>query len=258
MADFSSAIKKVNSDSNNNYNPSVMEEVSLKSAQVRLKSVMDQVRGISPLKNEEKNTLSEKTNNIEENKVVAINLENTNSIEISKNENDKASENESKKNIEENTTDDKKSKKNLREKEKKKEKNHNENTKSLLSEKEIENFNNFLERLEKIKIEIEDISTYLKETKEGLGILKQNTKKELESYTDEVLAGASQQAKALYSLMEKVLVKWKDYYLIISDDLNVKGLKSYREEKKEKKLFLLYFLLFFIIILLLFLIFKTK
>lgn len=257
MEDFSSAIKKVNSDSNNNYNPSVMEEVSLKSAQVRLKSVMDQVRGISPLKNEEKNTLPEKTNNIEENKVVAINLENTNSIEISKNENDKANENESQKNIEENTADDKKNKKNLREKEKK-EREHNENTKSLLSEKEIENFNNFLERLEKIKIEIEDISTYLKETKEGLGILKQNTKKELESYTDEVLAGASQQAKALYSLMEKVLVKWKDYYLIINDDLNVKGLKSYRGEKKEKKLFLLYFLLFFIIILLLFLIFKTK
>lgn len=247
MEDFSSALKKVNSDSNNNYNPSVMEQVSLK-------SVMDQVRGISPLKNEEKNTFSEKTNNTEENKVVAINLENTNSIEISKNENDKASENESQKNIEENTTDDKKSKKNLREKEK----NYKENTKSLLSEKEIENFNNFLERLEKIKIEIEDISTYLKETKEGLGILKQNTKKELESYTDEVLAGASQQAKALYSLMEKVLVKWKDYYLIINDDLNVKGLKSYRGEKKERKLFLLYFLLFFIIILLLFLIFKTK
>ena len=245
MEDFSSALKKVNS--NNNYNPSVME-------QVRLKSVMEQVRGISPLKNEEKNTFSEKTNNTEENKVVAINLENTNSIEISKNENDKASENESQKNIEENTTDDKKSKKNLREKEK----NYKENTKSLLSEKEIENFNNFLERLEKIKIEIEDISTYLKETKEGLGILKQNTKKELESYTDEVLAGASQQAKALYSLMEKVLVKWKDYYLIINDDLNVKGLKSYRGEKKERKLFLLYFLLFFIIILLLFLIFKTK
>lgn len=255
MEDFSSAIKKVNSDSNNNYNPSVMEQVSLKSAQVRLKSFMDQVRGISPLKNEEKNTFSEKTNNTEENKVVAINLENTNSIEISKNENDKASENESQKNIEENTTDDKKNKKNLREK---RERNHNENTKSLLSEKEIENFNNFLERLEKIKIEIEDISTYLKETKEGLGILKQNTKKELESYTDEVLAGASQQAKALYNLMEKVLVKWKDYYLIINDDLNVKGLKSYRGEKKEKKLFLLYFLLFFIIILLLFLIFKTK
>lgn len=254
MADFSSAMKKVNSDSNNNYNPSVMEQVSLKSAQVRLKSVMEQVRAISPLKNEEKNTFSEKTNNTEENKVVAINLENTNSIEISKNENDKASENESQKNIEENTTDDKKSKKNLREKEK----NYKENTKSLLSEKEIENFNNFLERLEKIKIEIEDISTYLKETKEGLGILKQNTKKELESYTDEVLAGASQQAKALYSLMEKVLVKWKDYYLIINDDLNVKGLKSYRGEKKERKLFLLYFLLFFIIILLLFLIFKTK
>lgn len=254
MEDFSSALKKVNSDSNNNYNPSVMEQVSLKSEQVSLKSVMDQVRGISPLKNEEKNTFSEKTNNTEENKVVAINLENTNSIEISKNENDKASENESQKNIEENTTDDKKSKKNLREKEK----NYKENTKSLLSEKEIENFNNFLERLEKIKIEIEDISTYLKETKEGLGILKQNTKKELESYTDEVLAGASQQAKALYSLMEKVLVKWKDYYLIINDDLNVKGLKSYRGEKKERKLFLLYFLLFFIIILLLFLIFKTK
>lgn len=254
MSDFSSAMKKVNSDSNNNYNPSVMEQVSLKSAQVRLKSVMEQVRAISPLKNEEKNTFSEKTNNTEENKVVAINLENTNSIEISKNENDKASENESQKNIEENTTDDKKSKKNLREKEK----NYKENTKSLLSEKEIENFNNFLERLEKIKIEIEDISTYLKETKEGLGILKQNTKKELESYTDEVLAGASQQAKALYSLMEKVLVKWKDYYLIINDDLNVKGLKSYRGEKKERKLFLLYFLLFFIIILLLFLIFKTK
>ena len=254
MEDFSSALKKVNSDSNNNYNPSVMEQVSLKSEQVSLKSVMDQVRGISPLKNEEKNTFSEKTNNTEENKVVAINLENTNSIEISKNENDKASENESQKNIEENTTDDKKSKKKLREKEK----NYKENTKSLLSEKEIENFNNFLERLEKIKIEIEDISTYLKETKEGLGILKQNTKKELESYTDEVLAGASQQAKALYSLMEKVLVKWKDYYLIINDDLNVKGLKSYRGEKKERKLFLLYFLLFFIIILLLFLIFKTK
>ena len=254
MEDFSSAIKKVNSDSNNNYNPSVMEEVSLKSAQVRLKSVMDQVRGISPLKNEEKNTFSEKTNNTEENKVVAINLENINSIEISKNENDKASKNESQKNIEENTTDDKKNKKNLREKEK----NYKENTKSLLSERETENFNNFLERLEKIKIEIEDVSTYLKETKEGLGILKQNTKKELESYTDEVLAGASQQAKALYSLMEKVLVKWKDYYLIISDDLNVKGVKSYRGEKKEKKLFLLYFLLFFIIILLLFLIFKTK
>ena len=251
MEDFSSALKKVNSDSNNNYNPSVMEEVSLKSAQVSLKSVMEQVRGISPLKNEEKNSFSEKTNNTEENKVVAINLENTNSIEISKSENDKACENESQKNIENNITDDKKSKKILREKEK----NYKENT---LSEREIENFNNFLEKLEKLKIEIEDISTYLKETKEGLGILKQNTKKELESYTDEVLAGASQQAKALYSLMEKVLVKWKDYYLIISDDLNVKGLKSYRGEKKEKKLFLLYFLLFFIIILLLFLIFKTK
>lgn len=251
MEDFSSALKKVNSDSNNNYNPSVMEEVSLKSAQVSLKSVMEQVRGISPLKNEEKNSFSEKTNNTEENKVVAINLENTNSIEISKSENDKACENESQKNIENNITDDKKSKKILREKEK----NYKENT---LSEREIENFNNFLEKLEKLKIEIEDISTYLKETKEGLGILKQNTKKELESYTDEVLAGASQQAKALYSLMEKVLVKWKDYYLIISDDLNVKGLKNYREEKKEKKLFFLYFLLFFIIILLLFLIFKTK
>lgn len=231
MSDFSSALKKVNSDNNNNYNPSVME----------------QVRDISPLKNEEKNTLSEKADNIEENKVIAINLENI----ISKNKNNKDSENEYQKNIENNITDDKKSKKILREKEK----NYKENT---LSEREIENFNNFLEKLEKLKIEIEDISTYLKETKEGLGILKQNTKKELESYTDEVLAGASQQAKALYSLMEKVLVKWKDYYLIINDDLNVKGLKSYRGEKKEKKLFLLYFLLFFIIILLLFLIFKTK
>lgn len=233
MSDFSSALKKVNSDSNNSYNPSVME----------------QVRGISPLKNEEKNTFSEKADNTEENKVIAINLENINSIEISENKNNKDSENEYQKNIENNITDDKKSKKILREKEK----NYKE-----LSEREIENFNNFLERLEKIKIEIEDISTYLKETKEGLGILKQNTKKELESYTDEVLAGASQQAKALYSLMEKVLVKWKDYYLIINDDLNVKGLKSYRGEKKEKKLFLLYFLLFFIIILLLFLIFKIK
>ena len=229
MSDFSSALKKVNSDSNNSYNPSVME----------------QVRGISPLKN----TFSEKADNTEENKVIAINLENINSIEISENKNNKDSENEYQKNIENNITDDKKSKKILREKEK----NYKE-----LSEREIENFNNFLERLEKIKIEIEDISTYLKETKEGLGILKQNTKKELESYTDEVLAGASQQAKALYSLMEKVLVKWKDYYLIINDDLNVKGLKSYRGEKKEKKLFLLYFLLFFIIILLLFLIFKIK
>lgn len=87
-----------------------------------------------------------------------------------------------------------------------------------------------------------------------------NARRDIESYTDEILSGASQQSKVLFDLMDKVLVSWQNYHAEILNKSNIKDLVE-NKEKKNNSFILLYiisFLNLFLTIFLIFIIFKTK
>ena len=108
--------------------------------------------------------------------------------------------------------------------------------------------------------EVKDILKNIEEIKQFFSELKLNAKRDIESYTDEILSGASQQSKVLFDLMDKVLVSWQNYHAEILNKSNIKDLVT-NNEKKKKNFILLYiisFLNLFFIIFLIFIIFKTK
>ena len=110
------------------------------------------------------------------------------------------------------------------------------------------------------KEEVKDILKNIEEIKQFFSELKLNAKRDIESYTDEILSGASQQSKVLFDLMDKVLVSWQNYHAEILNKSNIKDLVT-NNEKKKKNFILLYiisFLNLFFIIFLIFIIFKTK
>ena len=110
------------------------------------------------------------------------------------------------------------------------------------------------------KEEVKDILKNIEEIKQFFSELKLNARRDIESYTDEILSGASQQSKVLFDLMDKVLVSWQNYHAEILNKSNIKDLVT-NNEKKKKNFILLYiisFLNLFFIIFLIFIIFKTK
>ena len=110
------------------------------------------------------------------------------------------------------------------------------------------------------KEEVKDILKNIEEIKQFFSELKLNAKRDIESYTDEILSGASQQSKVLFDLMDKVLVSWQNYHAEILNKSNIKDLVT-NNEKKKKNFILLYiisFLNLFLTIFLIFIIFKTK
>ena len=92
------------------------------------------------------------------------------------------------------------------------------------------------------KEEVKDILKNIEEIKQFFSELKLNAKRDIESYTDEVL------------------VSWQNYHAEILNKSNIKDLVT-NNEKKKKNFILLYiisFLNLFFIIFLIFIIFKTK
>ena len=123
-----------------------------------------------------------------------------------------------------------------------------------------ENTENTLPSFQTTKEEVKDILKNIEEIKQFFSELKLNAKRDIESYTDEILSGASQQSKVLFDLMDKVLVSWQNYHAEILNKSNIKDLVT-NNEKKKKNFILLYiisFLNLFFIIFLIFIIFKTK
>jgi hypothetical protein len=119
---------------------------------------------------------------------------------------------------------------------------------------------NTLPSFQTTKEEVKDILKNIEEIKQFFSKLKLNAKRDIESYTDEILSGASQQSKVLFDLMDKVLVSWQNYHAEILNKSNIKDLVT-NNEKKKKNFILLYiisFLNLFFIIFLIFIIFKTK
>lgn len=119
---------------------------------------------------------------------------------------------------------------------------------------------NNLPSFQTTKEEVKDILKNIEEIKQFFSELKLNAKRDIESYTDEILSGASQQSKVLFDLMDKVLVSWQNYHAEILNKSNIKDLVT-NNEKKKKNFILLYiisFLNLFFIIFLIFIIFKTK
>lgn len=119
---------------------------------------------------------------------------------------------------------------------------------------------NTLPSFQTTKEEVKDILKNIEEIKQFFSELKLNAKRDIESYTDEILSGASQQSKVLFDLMDKVLVSWQNYHAEILNKSNIKDLVT-NNEKKKKNFILLYiisFLNLFFIIFLIFIIFKTK
>ncbi|MFZ8014525.1 hypothetical protein ACO1GV_01555 [Fusobacterium watanabei] len=119
---------------------------------------------------------------------------------------------------------------------------------------------NTLPFFQKTKEEVEDILKNIGEIKQFFNELKLNARRDIESYTDEILSGASQQSKVLFDLMDKVLVSWQNYHAEILNKSNIKDLVT-NNEKKKKNFILLYiisFLNLFLTIFLIFIIFKTK
>jgi len=123
-----------------------------------------------------------------------------------------------------------------------------------------ENTENTLPSFQTTKEEVKDILKNIEEIKQFFSELKLNAKRDIESYTDEILSGASQQSKVLFDLMDKVLVSWQNYHAEILNKSNIKDLVT-NNEKKKKNFILLYiisFLNLFLTIFLIFIIFKTK
>ena len=123
-----------------------------------------------------------------------------------------------------------------------------------------ENTENTLPSFQTTKEEVKDILKNIEEIKQFFSELKLNAKRDIESYTDEILSGASQQSKVLFDLMDKVLVSWQNYHAEILNKSNIKDLVT-NNEKKKKNFILLYiisFLNLLFIIVLIFIIFKTK
>ena len=119
---------------------------------------------------------------------------------------------------------------------------------------------NTLPFFQKTKEEVEDILKNIGEIKQFFNELKLNARRDIESYTDEILSGASQQSKVLFDLMDKVLVSWQNYHAEILNKSNIKDLVE-NKEKKNNSFILLYiisFLNLFLTIFLIFIIFKTK
>ena len=119
---------------------------------------------------------------------------------------------------------------------------------------------NNLPSFQTTKEEVKAILKNIEEIKQFFSELKLNAKRDIESYTDEILSGASQQSKVLFDLMDKVLVSWQNYHAEILNKSNIKDLVT-NNEKKKKNFILLYiisFLNLFFIIFLIFIIFKTK
>ena len=119
---------------------------------------------------------------------------------------------------------------------------------------------NTLPSFQTTKEEVKDILKNIEEIKQFFSELKLNAKRDIESYTDEILSGASQQSKVLFDLMDKVLVSWQNYHAEILNKSNIKDLVT-NNEKKKNNFILLYIILFlnlFFIIFLIFIIFKTK
>ena len=119
---------------------------------------------------------------------------------------------------------------------------------------------NTLSFFQKTKEEVEDILKNIGEIKQFFNELKLNARRDIESYTDEILSGASQQSKVLFDLMDKVLVSWQNYHAEILNKSNIKDLVE-NKEKKNNSFILLYiisFLNLFLAIYLIFIIFKTK
>lgn len=119
---------------------------------------------------------------------------------------------------------------------------------------------NTLPSFQTTKEEVKDILKNIEEIKQFFSELKLNAKRDIESYTDEILSGASQQSKVLFDLMDKVLVSWQNYHAEILNKSNIKDLVE-NKEKKNNSFILLYiisFLNLFFIIFLIFIIFKTK
>ena len=143
--------------------------------------------------------------------------------------------------------------KNIKKKEEKKVIENKDN--EIILEKE-----NALPSFQKTNEEVEDILKNIGEIKQFFNELKLNARRDIESYTDEILSGASQQSKVLFDLMDKVLVSWQNYHAEILNKSNIKDLVE-NKEKKNNSFILLYiisFLNLFFIIFLIFIIFKTK
>ena len=117
-----------------------------------------------------------------------------------------------------------------------------------------ENTENTLPSFQTTKEEVKDILKNIEEIKQFFSELKLNAKRDIESYTDEILSGASQQSKVLFDLMDKVLVSWQNYHAEILNKSNIKDLVT-NNEKKKKNFILLYIISF---LNLFFIIFKTK
>lgn len=119
---------------------------------------------------------------------------------------------------------------------------------------------NTLPSFQTTKEEVKDILKNIEEIKQFFSELKLNAKRDIESYTDEILSGASQQSKVLFDLMDKVLVSWQNYHAEILNKSNIKDLVTNNEKKKNNfiLLYIISFLNLFFIIFLIFIIFKTK
>lgn len=119
---------------------------------------------------------------------------------------------------------------------------------------------NTLPSFQTTKEEVKDILKNIEEIKQFFSELKLNAKRDIESYTDEILSGASQQSKVLFDLMDKVLVSWQNYHTEILNKSNIKDLVTNNEKKKNNfiLLYIISFLNLFFIIFLIFIIFKTK
>ena len=119
---------------------------------------------------------------------------------------------------------------------------------------------NNLPSFQTTKEEVKDILKNIEEIKQFFSELKLNAKRDIESYTDEILSGASQQSKVLFDLMDKVLVSWQNYHAEILNKSNIKDLVTNNEKKKNNfiLLYIISFLNLFFIIFLIFIIFKTK
>ena len=119
---------------------------------------------------------------------------------------------------------------------------------------------NNLPSFQTTKEEVKDILKNIEEIKQFFSELKLNAKRDIESYTDEILSGASQQSTVLFDLMDKVLVSWQNYHAEILNKSNIKDLVTNNEKKKNNfiLLYIISFLNLFFIIFLIFIIFKTK
>ena len=106
-----------------------------------------------------------------------------------------------------------------------------------------ENTENTLPSFQTTKEEVKDILKNIEEIKQFFSELKLNAKRDIESYTDEILSGASQQSKVLFDLMDKVLVSWQNYHAEILNKSNIKDLVT-NNEKKKKNFILLYIISF--------------